>query len=401
MNGDLQIKHTVCPECSVGCGVDLIIKDGKVVGVHPYRRHTINEGKNCIKGRNCYKVLYDENRVLYPIIKRNDEFKELNWDEVLNIVADKLKEYPPEEIGIIVSGKCTTEEFSDLKKFSEILNIKNIGVYDENIPEFSRYLEFFSNNMEDEDIVENSKNCEMPIISNIYDNVESCKNIVIIGDVFGENSLIGRRVIKARENGANVISINYEDKPIVRLNSDEFIKITDLHEFLNGEEYKDMLEMLKTGDSIIICNKLKNQEDINLLCNISKETGCKILPVLNHCNTRGAIDYLPLLNREDIRNIIKNVKFLIVIDEDLKNNIGEELLKSIDFLVSISLTMNETCNISDLVIPSLAWIEKNQGTFKNTIGLSQKISKIVDSPTEILSCQRILEKILELNNSLK
>ena len=41
----LKIQHTVCPSCSVGCGIDIISKDGEVVGTFPYKRNVINEGK--------------------------------------------------------------------------------------------------------------------------------------------------------------------------------------------------------------------------------------------------------------------------------------------------------------------------------------------------------------------
>ena len=48
----LEIKHTICPSCSVGCGISVVIKDEKVVGTYPYRRDPINKGKNCLNSKN-------------------------------------------------------------------------------------------------------------------------------------------------------------------------------------------------------------------------------------------------------------------------------------------------------------------------------------------------------------
>ena len=54
----LEIKHTLCPSCSVGCGINVVLKDENIVGTFPYKRHPVNEGKNCLNGRNsieCFK----------------------------------------------------------------------------------------------------------------------------------------------------------------------------------------------------------------------------------------------------------------------------------------------------------------------------------------------------------
>ena len=55
----LKIKHTLCPSCSVGCGINVVSHEGDVVGTYPYKRHPVNEGKNCLNGRNsieAYKI---------------------------------------------------------------------------------------------------------------------------------------------------------------------------------------------------------------------------------------------------------------------------------------------------------------------------------------------------------
>jgi len=45
----MEIKYvpTICPYCGVGCGLNLVVKDDKVVGVEPWKRHPVNEGKLC------------------------------------------------------------------------------------------------------------------------------------------------------------------------------------------------------------------------------------------------------------------------------------------------------------------------------------------------------------------
>jgi formate dehydrogenase major subunit len=58
----LEIKHTLCPSCSVGCGINVVLNDGEIVGTFPYKRHPVNAGKNCSNGRNsidCYQNKFE------------------------------------------------------------------------------------------------------------------------------------------------------------------------------------------------------------------------------------------------------------------------------------------------------------------------------------------------------
>ena len=47
----VEIKYvpTVCPFCGTGCGLNLVVKDGKVCGVEPWKRNPVNSGKLCPK----------------------------------------------------------------------------------------------------------------------------------------------------------------------------------------------------------------------------------------------------------------------------------------------------------------------------------------------------------------
>ena len=366
----MKIMHTICPGCSVGCGVDLITKDGKVIGIYPNKRHPINEGKNCNNGRECYKIVNDENRLKTPLIKKNGRFVESNWEEALNLVANALKSYNPDEIGIIGSGICTNEDNYALKKFADALGVKNIGVCVCSSPKIDLD--------KDKDIAS-------------FDDIENSKFILVLGDVFGESSLIGRRVIKAKENGAEIISVNYEEKSIIKLNSDKFIKINNFSEFLNNLD-EEILKKLDEN-SIIIFNKLTNQKDIDLVYSIAEKTKCKLLPVLKHCNTMGAMKLLPPLNKDELLELIKNVKCLYIMGEN-PAMCNEDALKSLDFLITQSIIMNETCNLSNVVLPASCWAEKD-GTFTNTEGRTQKINKIVSAPREAMPDNEIIEKLAE------
>jgi len=102
---------TICPFCGAGCNFYLQVLDGEIVGVLPYKLHTVSQGKLCIKGWNAHEFVYSKDRLVKPLIKQEDgTFKETSWDEALNIIVKKFKEYMkengPDSIGVLSSANA-------------------------------------------------------------------------------------------------------------------------------------------------------------------------------------------------------------------------------------------------------------------------------------------------------
>ena len=129
----MQYKNvlTTCPYCGVGCGVNLQVLDGQVVGSLPSRTHPVSQGGLCIKGWNAHAFIHHEDRLKMPLIREGDEFRQASWDEALALVAEKLggvkAEHGPDAIGVLSSAKCTNEENYVLQKFSRaVIGTNNV-----------------------------------------------------------------------------------------------------------------------------------------------------------------------------------------------------------------------------------------------------------------------------------
>jgi formate dehydrogenase alpha subunit len=123
MNIDYQ--PTVCPYCSCGCGIYLVVQDGKIIGQEPWKEHPINEGANCPKGKNAYHYLYSKDRLRMPLVRKNGSLTETSWDEALELIASKLKEAAPGSAGFLASCKNTNEESYIIQKFVRIVMKSN------------------------------------------------------------------------------------------------------------------------------------------------------------------------------------------------------------------------------------------------------------------------------------
>lgn len=96
---ELRIKGakettTVCCFCSVGCGLLVHTKDGKVISSEGDPDHPINEGALCSKGSSIYQVVNNESRLQKPLYRApgSSRWEEVEWDWALDQVARKIKD---------------------------------------------------------------------------------------------------------------------------------------------------------------------------------------------------------------------------------------------------------------------------------------------------------------------
>ncbi len=85
--------YTVCPYCSVGCGLLVHTKEGKVVNTEGDPDHPINEGTLCSKGQSLYEVVNSPLRLTKPKYRAAGatEWKEVEWDWALDEIAKRVK----------------------------------------------------------------------------------------------------------------------------------------------------------------------------------------------------------------------------------------------------------------------------------------------------------------------
>ncbi len=86
--------HTICPYCSVGCGILVQTKEGKVVNTEGDPDHPINEGTLCSKGASLYQIINNPLRLTKPKYRAPGaaEFKEVEWDWALDEIAKRVKD---------------------------------------------------------------------------------------------------------------------------------------------------------------------------------------------------------------------------------------------------------------------------------------------------------------------
>ena len=117
--------RTICPYCGVGCSVDVLTKNEKIVGIHPAMDGPANEGALCVKGQFAYDFVQHSDRLKTPLIRGDDgELHETTWEEALDKAAEGYRKVQSEHgrysIYGVASGRAPSEAAYLMQKFIRV-----------------------------------------------------------------------------------------------------------------------------------------------------------------------------------------------------------------------------------------------------------------------------------------
>ena len=95
INGSIVVQNgtvsTICRQCDMHCGINLHIKDGKIIKVTGMKDHPQNSGFICPKGRAASDTVYHKNRLLKPLKRTSDgTFKEIPLERAMDEITEKM-----------------------------------------------------------------------------------------------------------------------------------------------------------------------------------------------------------------------------------------------------------------------------------------------------------------------
>ena len=115
---------TTCGYCSVGCGIDVGVRDGRAVATRPNALHPVNRGKLCPKGLSEHHTLDTDTRATRPLLRSNGKLHPVSWDEAIGTMVERFRatqaKYGPAALGVISTGQLVTEEFYTLGKLVQL-----------------------------------------------------------------------------------------------------------------------------------------------------------------------------------------------------------------------------------------------------------------------------------------
>lgn len=355
MGRETQIDRTqsTCLFCSVGCANEILVRDNYIVSVEGDWDGVPNKGLLCKLGR--FAPLYDEDRkrAVKPMIKRNGSLEDADWNDALNLVADKMKSFGVGNIGTLVSTQATNEAMKLIANYS-----KGNGVY--NIASLSGKL---TGNPEDK--------------SNLT-ALSKMDAIIVVGeDLAEDHQVVGFLVKRAlMEQESQLIIIDDKENGMAEL--------ADL--CLKPDQVGEAISQCNSAEKVAVVYGERAGAELDAL---RKEFGEKasfywMAPGVNSLGALAA-------GLGKNFSAAKCVYILACNDEGPSSDLMEKLGKA-DFVAVQTSYMEPWSEFADVILPSVNWAEKD-GTITNLEGRNLELKAAVEPPKGVKGEIEILEAL--------
>jgi formate dehydrogenase (NADP+) alpha subunit len=188
---------SICSYCGVGCGIYLGVRGNEIVSIRGDSTNPVNEGNLCVKGRYGHGFINHASRLKAPMIKKDGKFQEVNWNEAISFISEKLIVYKDKDVfAAMASAKCTNEENYILQKFARTVMKTN------NIDHCARLCHAAS-------VSGLSRTIGSGAMTNSIGEIANSNCIFAIGtNTTSTHPIIGMKIQKAILNGASLIVAN-------------------------------------------------------------------------------------------------------------------------------------------------------------------------------------------------
>ncbi len=203
-----KLVKTHCCFCGVQCGIQLKVKDNKVIGFEPWEEFPVNEGKLCPKGIKRYMQNDHPDRLDGPLIRSDSGFEKVTWDQALGKTASEIKriqkKFGNDSVAFLGGASMTNEKAYLNGKFARLaLKTKNI--------DYNGRLCMVSAG------AANKMAFGIDRSANPWEDIVKAKVIILAGTNVAECfPILTDYIWRARDNGAKIIVIDPRITPIAR-----------------------------------------------------------------------------------------------------------------------------------------------------------------------------------------
>ena len=384
---DLKKVSSTSNCSSVGDSVELNVSQNKMLRILGEDNEFTNQGWLSDKGRYNFEYLHSDKRIETPMLVKNSN-KELTINETMELISNEILTSENPNISFIVGHNSTNEEYYALNKFAENLN----KVENENTVSTTNF--YLS-----DDYLYNGFFNDDYSLGEIKD-LDSADTIILWAQDIKDNlPTLYLRIKQAVRNGKKLLIFGHTNTAIKQLseeyygenivtNNFEFnVDLSDIPNFSNYIDGKNVLAIVGKASPLQNVNPI-----FQLVKHLDQNSNLKILNCFSKGNTLGALQNLDIvkgLNEfvTEFDSSKKNIVFTVG-SNPVNNSIYSHKIKNTlidaDFVVSLDLFKNETTELSDIILPTTTFGEK-EGTFTNLEMRTLMQNKILPTPGSALN----------------
>lgn len=83
--------RSACVLCSHGCGLDIGVDGGHIVGVRGHADDHVNHGRLGPKGLYGWQANHSPDRLTTPLVRRDGELQPATWDDAMDLIVDRSR----------------------------------------------------------------------------------------------------------------------------------------------------------------------------------------------------------------------------------------------------------------------------------------------------------------------
>ena len=122
---DTKTTRTICGYCGVGCSLDLVTRDNRIIAVQPAFDGPANQGALCVKGQFAYDYVHHPDRLTHPLVRDGEgRLQRASWDEALQRAAqgfmDVEQKHGRHAVYGVASGRTPSEANYIMQKFIRV-----------------------------------------------------------------------------------------------------------------------------------------------------------------------------------------------------------------------------------------------------------------------------------------
>ena len=384
---DLKKVSSTSNCSSVGDSVELNVSQNKMLRILGEDNEFTNQGWLSDKGRYNFEYLHSDKRIETPLLVKNSN-KELTINETMELISNEILTSDNPNISFIVGHNSTNEEYYALNKFAENLNkvenentVSNINFY---LSDDYLYNGFFNDDYS---------------LGEIKD-LDSADTIILWAQDIKDNlPTLYLRIKQAVRNGKKLLIFGHTNTAIKQLSEEYYGENIVTNNFEFNVEISDIPNLSKYIDGkdvLAIVGKASPLQNVNpifqLVKHLDQNSNLKILNCFSKGNTLGALQNLDIvkgLNEfiTEFDSSKKNIVFTVgsnPVNNSIYSHKIKETLIDADFVVSLDLFKNETTELSDIILPTTTFGEK-EGTFTNLEMRTLMQNKILPTPGSALN----------------
>ncbi len=196
---ELVSRAAVSPHDCVGANLYVQTRRGRVLRVLPRENEAVNECWLADRDRFSYEAVNSGERLQQPMIRRNGQWEEVDWQTALEFTVEGLKKivatHGPQQLGALAAPGSTLEEFYLLQKLARALGSGNVD-----------------HRLRQTDFRDDDRLPAFPWLGQPLADLERCKAVLLVGaNPRKDQPLLNLRLRKAALKGATVMAVNPVD----------------------------------------------------------------------------------------------------------------------------------------------------------------------------------------------